>query len=164
MGCRFDPAHVTVTSTAPVAATVSFTVPSGLMNGSSNERLFADYPGGLVNFASHPFDLMLTVPSFGLPCGGTVYATVAWNHTESTFCTLTSIGGFTGPVELSCTGLPSPAVCVLSPSSPVVPKDGTVEFSFSVYNYGKTPATYDFDLVAKSGTVVRTAHYQLVVS
>jgi hypothetical protein len=56
-------------------------------------------------------------PDFLLSSKALTPASVAPGNSATSTVTLTSIGGFTGSVTLSCTGLPSGASCNFSPSS-----------------------------------------------
>lgn len=102
-------------------------------------------------YTSKPLDVILKVPGFTFPCGGTVLRSGPSGFTDSRYCEMQSKEGFGGTVRISCAGLPAPAECVLSPPDPYVPADGKGAFYYAVRTNGAAAGTNESDLVGKYG-------------
>jgi hypothetical protein len=59
-------------------------------------------------------------------------------------CTVQASGGFSGQVDLSCSGLPSGAQCHFSPASVLLPADGSASTTLAVSNLLAANGTYAF--------------------
>jgi trimeric autotransporter adhesin len=103
-------------------------------------------------------------PDFTLSCSPASLTVQQGNNGTST-CTVTSTGGFSSPVTLSCAGLPSGVSCAYNPGSVTPPANGSVNSTLTVSVGGSVPAGgYSFQAQGTDGTVTRTFGMSLTVT
>ncbi len=78
-------------------------------------------------------------PSFGVSCAPSAL-TIATGASGNTTCTISSSGGFSSAVALSCNGLPSGASCSFSPASVTPPANGSATSTLTLTVGATTPA------------------------
>ncbi|HEV2115491.1 MAG TPA: choice-of-anchor D domain-containing protein, partial [Terriglobales bacterium] len=91
-------------------------------------------------------------------------ATVKHGSSVKFAVALNSVGGaFDSPVALSCSGLPSGALCSFSPSS-AIPGGGGAASTLTVSTTGRTPrGSFNLQIVGTSGSDVHSASVLLTV-
>ena len=120
------------------AALTSFSLPASL---DSNPGLTAVYhaPEGStaysdsVSFATpvpHPAAATVT-PDFAVTGNPTTVTTKRGSY-GNTAITVTSVGGFTGSIQLSCTGLPAQVTCAFNPTQQLLAPNGTFTTSLQL--------------------------------
>jgi hypothetical protein len=104
------------------------------------------------------------IPDFSLSCAPSSLNVLLGGSGEST-CAVTSLNGFTGTVDLSCTGLPSGATCSFSPNPVTLPAGANVA-SVATVSVEGTAATgaFPFQVRAVSGSITRTFAMSLNVT
>jgi cellulose 1,4-beta-cellobiosidase len=150
----FSPTSVT----GSAGSTLTFTVSSAAVPGA--------YPltvTGTGNGTTETSSLLLTVvsaPNFTITASSaTVNLPVGTNPTD-TF-TVTFLGGLTGSVSVSATGLPSGMQANFSPSSVNAP-GGTIVANFNAQT--STPAgSYPIQIVGTNGTITRSTTITVIV-
>ncbi len=102
-------------------------------------------------------------PDFAISCSPSSQA-LSQGDSGSATCTVISSFGYTGTVNLSCSGNPSGIGCGLSPSSVSVPANGSVgsTASFTV-DMAQATGTFAFDIEATDGTLTRPAGVSIQV-
>src|SRR5262249_53246348 len=75
----------------------------------------------------------------GPQASGSLSATVLAGQTATYQLDLTSRGGFTGSVTVSCTGAPSGATCSSAPVTMSLPANGTAPFQINVPTTAQSP-------------------------
>ncbi len=139
---------------APTAGTYTVTVRSfGVPNGP---QPFALVVTGAVTPAS-------STPDFSVACTPSSLSVPQTGSTTST-CTVTSTGGFSSAVGLSCTGLPAAASCAFSATPVTPPANATVSSTLTVTTSGAAAATTAFQVVGTSGATTRSASLSLTVT
>ena len=94
----------------------------------------------------------VSVPDFALslsPASQTVAAGLATTFTA----TVAASGGFSSPVNLSCSGLPVGATCGFAPN-PAPPGNSTLKLSVPL---NAAPATFNFTVIGTGGSLIRVA-------
>jgi subtilisin family serine protease len=112
---------------------------------------------------SHAVALTLVVPSpadFSVAVSPASTSVVAGSSTTATV-SVSAAGGFTGPVSLSLSGLPSGATATFTPSSIATAGSSTLRIATAASTPG---GSYSLSIVASGGGLVRTASLTLVVA
>ena len=95
-------------------------------------------------------------PDFSLSCSPSSLSVQQGNSGTST-CTVTSTGGFSSPVSLSCGSLPAGVTCAYNPGSVTPPANGSASSSLTVSVAGSVPTgSYGFQAQGTDGSVTRT--------
>ena len=105
-----------------------------------------------------------TNPDFSLACSPSSLSIPQGGSGTST-CTVSSLNGFAGAVNLSCNGLPSGATCSFS-GNPVTPPAGGSVTSTATVSVAGTTATgsFPFQVQGVSGALTRTSAMNLNVT
>jgi hypothetical protein len=102
-------------------------------------------------------------PSFTLTADAPTSQTVTAGSNASYALTLAAVNGFSSPVTLTCSGLPTGASCGFSPASPVTPGSSTAD-ALTISTIGTTPAgTSTVTVTGTAGAVIKTATVTLTV-
>jgi len=137
------------------AASASLNGPSGLLIDPSGNLYIADTDNDRIRMVT----AIGTLVDFSLAVTPSSQSVMAGNSAAYTV-TITGSGGFTGPVYLSCSGLPSGASCSFLPN-PAPPGSVTMTVTTGV----NTPnATSTITVNGGSGTLARTATTGLTVT
>lgn len=167
--CRFDHPNLTLQAGGSASTRTVFIVdPETAPSSGQQYPIFGGFsnPNG-AKFVSHTFWQPLVVPNFNLhPC--TTSGTIgAGGYTqEGNQCTLYGTGYFTGPITMSCEGLPAGATCDFGGDPVSLTPTSEHYATGSVYFMIRStlpPGVYTFELVAEGGNVRRTSTYSLTV-
>ncbi len=155
--CTGVPATVTctpsVTSVNTSAGTATFTVTlSATAAGTYHFSITAVGTDPAVITEQQAITLTAVIPQ-GLSLSAPAQAAASVGGVASTSFNLTSTNGFSGPVTLACTGLPTTAgPCTFSPAIPNLPAGGTANVTVTIPT-GTTAASstpYAFTITASS--------------
>jgi hypothetical protein len=103
-------------------------------------------------------------PDFSLSCTPTSQ-TVQQGSSGNRTCTVTSTGGFSSAVSLSCANLPAGVSCSYNPNPVTPPANGNVNSTLTVTVGGNVPpGTYNFQAQGTSGALTRTFGLSLTVT
>ncbi len=103
-------------------------------------------------------------PDFSVSCSPASLSAAQGGSAAST-CTVTSTGGFSAAVSLSCSGLPSGASCGFSPASVTPPANGSGTSALTVTVAGSTAVgAYNFTVSGVNGSTTRAASLSLSVT
>jgi hypothetical protein len=103
-------------------------------------------------------------PDFTVSCSPSSLTVTQGGSTNST-CTVTSTGGFSSAVSLSCTGMPSGSTCSFSPSSVTPPANGNASSTLTVAaSASATTGSFNFNVQGVSGALTRSAAMSLTVN
>lgn len=79
--------------------------------------------------------------------------------------TVTSVGGFSGNVSLSCSGAPTNTTCAISPAQVTVSASGTVQSTATItVNKHAAPGTYTLTFTGTSGALTHKQAATLVIN
>ncbi len=139
---------------------------SGLQNGRDYSYIVIPKGGSDSCFgpaSACATDSPVGQPDFAISCTPASQS-LAQGDNGSANCTVISSFGYSGTVNLSCSGNPAGIGCSLSPSSVSLPADGSAgsTASFSV-DLGQATGTYSFDIEATDGTLTRPASVSIQV-
>lgn len=140
---------------ATSTATLAVTTGSGTPVGSSTLTI-TGISGSLTHTAAA--SLVVAVPDFSLttsPASRTIVQGASTSYTVS----ITPIAGFSGPVNLSISGLPAGVTSSISPN----PSTGSSTLSV-VTDIGTAPGTYPLTITGVSGSLTHTTAATLAVS
>jgi hypothetical protein len=149
--CIFQPANaVNPTSTKPVNVILNVTTAANTTPGTFPITI----NGSVVNGPTHTQNLSLTVTAdYSL-----IISNPSLTANESTFTmfngTLTSLNGYSSPVNLNC-GADAPPTCTAAPAT-VTPTAAGAPFTVTVGS--PTCGQYDFSILAKGTDLRATAH------
>jgi trimeric autotransporter adhesin len=103
-------------------------------------------------------------PDFSVSCSPSSLS-VTQGSNAATTCTVTSTGGFSSAVSLSCASLPAGASCSFSPSSVTPPANGSANSTLTVSaTLSATTGTSTIQARGTSGTTTRNANLSLTVN
>jgi hypothetical protein len=103
-------------------------------------------------------------PDFSVSCSPSSLSVQQGSAGTST-CIVSSTNGFSSPVSLSCTGLPSGASCSFNPPSPTPPPNGSTNSTLTLSTLATTvPGSYSVQVQGTSGSTVRSASLALTVT
>jgi hypothetical protein len=164
--CAFTPsAVVNPTSASPVNMSASVIVPAGTTAGNYTVTLQATTPGAPAP-ATTSFALVVTAVQDFTVSSFTAGQTVVAGQTTSPYnLTITPTGSaFSGVVTLSCSGIPSGALCNFTPNS-VVPGNNSANVVLTIATSGATAGgIYTVTLTATSGSLSHSATTSLSVN
>jgi plastocyanin len=146
VSCGFVPDPVTPPADGSVNSAITVTVAQSVLGGS--------YPfqvTGTNGTNTKTFSTTLQVQDFSITSSpSSLIAAPGGNATSTT--TLTAIAGFSGSVDLDCTGLPAGISCTFNPD-PVIP---TASSTLTVDVNGSVPeAIYNFQITGTAATFTR---------
>jgi dienelactone hydrolase len=131
------------------------------------EVLLNQQPTGAVFVADAHFyrsGSVAPTPDFGISCSPSSVSAAPGGSVTST-CTVTSTGGFSSAVALSCAGLPAGVSCAFAPSSVTPPANGSVNSTLTISVASGTAAgTSTFQARGTSGATVKNANVTLTVT
>jgi len=105
-----------------------------------------------------------STPDFSLSCSP-ASVTVQQGNSGTSTCTVTSSGGFSSAVSLSCSGLPAGVSCAYNPGAVTPPANGSVNSTLTVSVGGSVPTGgYSFQAVGTDGSSTRTFNMSLTVT
>jgi hypothetical protein len=103
-------------------------------------------------------------PDFSLSCSPSSL-TVQQGNSGTSICTVTSTGGFSAAVTLSCANLPAGVSCGYNPPAVTPPPDGSANSTLTVSVDGSVPpGGYSFQAQGTDGTLTRTFNMSLTVT
>jgi len=103
-----------------------------------------------------------TVPGFQIAASALSAGTITAGSSTSATMTLTPLGGFSGAVALTCSGLPAGASCGFAPAS-VVNASGTS--ALTITTTAATPAsTYTVNVIGTSGSITYQVSLMVTVA
>ncbi|HEX2163775.1 MAG TPA: endopeptidase [Thermoanaerobaculia bacterium] len=103
-------------------------------------------------------------PDFSVACSPSSVS-VTQGLTATTTCTVTSTGGFSAAVALSCAGLPSGVTCGFSPSSVTPPANGTAQSTLTVTaGVSATTGSATIQVRGTSGATQRSTNLGVTVN
>ena len=160
--CVFSPSSsVTPTASAPVTVTMSVSANANTPAGGPATITLAANVSGAPAAKTQAFSLTVTAiaPDFSLAVTATPNSTVpgqnlVWSGT------LAALHGYSGTVNLSCTGTP-PATCVPNPSS-LAPTTAGAAFNVTVGNV--LPGAFSFNIHGTDGTLTHNQAVSLSVN
>jgi hypothetical protein len=164
VSCGYSPDPVTPPANGSVNSTLTVSVGGGTATGT-----YGIQATGTSGATTRTAALSLTVtsaptPDFSVSCSPSSLS-IAQGGSGGSTCTVTSTGGFSSAVGLTCSGLPSGASCGFSPSSVTPPANGSANSALTVTVSGSTPTgTTGFSVVGTSGATTRTASMSLTVT
>ena len=164
--CAFTPgAVVNPTSASPVNMTASVIVPAGTIAGDYTVTLQATTPGAPAP-ATASFTVAVTASEDFTLTSLTAGQTVAAGQTTSPYnVTITPTGSaFAGVVTLSCSGIPSGALCNFTPDS-VVPETNSANVVMTIATSAATTGgTYTVTTTGTSGSLAHSVTTLLTVN
>lgn len=152
----FNPDPVTPPQNGSANSTLTLTVGAAVPPGS--------YPftvSGKNDDLTQTFDMTLNVPvppmpDFSVSCSPSTFTTTPGNNATGT-CTVNSIQGFNGPVDLNCTNLPAGASCGFVPDPVTPPADGSVNSAITVtVAQSVLGGSYPFQVTGTNGANTKT--------
>jgi hypothetical protein len=150
----FSPSSAAISSTTSVTSTMSITT-SSTTPGGSYTLTVTGTSGTLVH--STMVTLVVKTPDFSISTSPSSRSVNPGSGTSYSI-TITPSNGFTGPVNLKVTGLPSGGGASLSPSS------ATTSSTMSVTTGSTTPGgTYTLNITGTSGGLIHSSSVTLVV-
>ncbi len=102
-------------------------------------------------------------PDFSVSCAPASLSILQGSNASST-CTVSSTGGFSAAVALSCPGLPAGSSCLFAPGSVTPPGNGSANSTLTVSVSTTAPGTYAFNVQGTSGALTRTSAMSLTVT
>jgi hypothetical protein len=103
-------------------------------------------------------------PDFSLSCSPSGL-TVQQGGSGTSTCTVTSSGGYSSPVTLSCANLPPDVSCTYNPVTVTPPPNGSANSTLTVNVGGAVPPnTYSFQAQGTDGVLTRTFNMSLTVT
>ena len=164
--CAFSPnTVVNPTSASPVNMSASVIVPVGTTAGNYTVTLQATTPGAPVPVTSS-FALVVTAAEDFTVSSLNAGQTVIPGQTTSPYnLTITPTGSaFSGVISLSCSGVPSGALCNFTPNS-VVPGNSSANLVLTIATSGATPGgMYTVTITGTSGSFSHSATTSLTVN
>lgn len=160
--CVFSPSSsVTPTASTPVSVTMTVSASAATPLGGPATVTLAANVSGAPAAKTQTFSLTVSAapPDFSLAVSATPNSTVIGQNLVWTG-TLTALNGYSGTVNLSCTGTP-PATCVPNPSS-LAPTASGANFSITVGN--ASPGSFSFNIQGTDGTLTHTQSVGLSVN
>jgi hypothetical protein len=163
--CAFTPGTVvSPTSTSPVNVTAAVNVPAGTSAGNYTVTVQATTPG-----APAPMTTSFTLAVTGIQDftvnSSTSGQTVAAGQTTAPYnLTIAPTGAsFSGLVTLSCSGIPTGALCDFTPAS-VVPESNTVSVALIIATSAGTPGgNYTVTITGTSGSISHSVAVSLTL-
>ncbi len=102
-------------------------------------------------------------PSLAVSCNSQSLAAIQGGMISTT-CTVTSLDGFSSPVNLSCAGLPSGISCTFSPGQVTPIANGFATAGLTIHTSASTPlGDYGFRIVGSSGNLTDSLAMMLTV-
>jgi hypothetical protein len=134
-----------------------------LQNG--RDYSYVVIPIGAGNACMGPASACTTVqpasaPDFSVSCSPSSHSLQQGAGTTST-CAVTALAGYTGTVNLSCSGNPAGIGCSFSPASVSPTANNTLTLSVDLT---QTVGTFNFDVVGNDGSVSRTSALSVTVT
>jgi len=121
--------------------------------------------GGNWVIQSVSFKAGSAAPSFTLTADAPTSQTVPAGSQAAYNLTLAAVNGFSSPVTLTCSGLPTGAACGFSPPSPVTPGTSTPDALTISTDASTTPVgTSTVTVTGTAGAIVKTATVTLIVT
>jgi hypothetical protein len=121
--------------------------------------------GGNWVIQSVAFKAGSAAPSFTLTADAPTSQTVPAGSQAAYNLTLAAVNGFSSPVTLTCSGLPTGAACGFSPPSPVTPGTSTADALTISTDASTTPVgTSTVTVTGTAGAVIKTATVTLTVT
>lgn len=112
------------------------------------------------------FNMTLNVsagPDFSISCNPAAMAAIP-GGSDTSICTISSIGGFSNQVDLDCANLPAGVSCGFVPDPVTPPSNGTINSDLTVNVASNVPAAnYDFQVTGTNATTTRTFNVSLAV-
>jgi hypothetical protein len=164
VSCGYVPDPVTPPANGSASSTLTVSV-----GGATTPGSYGIQATGTSGATTRSAALALTVttapvPDFSVACSPSSLSIQQGSSGGST-CTVTSTGGFSAAVGLSCSGLPGGATCSFSPASVTPPANGSASSALTVSVSPSTPTgTTGFSVVGTSGATTRSASMSLTVT
>ena len=140
---------------------------SGLQNG--REYYYVVIPKGssdacFGNASSCTTVTPASAPDFSVACTPSSQS-IQQNGSGNATCTVSSLGGFTGSVSLSCSGNPAGIGCSFSPLSVSPPSNGSANSTLTLnVSAGQSTGTFNFNVVGSNGGTNRTSSVEVTVT
>ncbi len=159
--CTPSPNPVTPPANGSVSSTITYSASTTATLGSATTSV-SGTGGGLTRSAN--VTLNVTQPDFSIACSP-ASVTLPTGQSRSTTCSVTSTGGFSSAVTLSCAGLPAGVSCAISPNPVTPPANGSVS---STVTYSATTAatlgTFTTSVSGSGGGLTRSTNVTLTVN
>ncbi|MEM9555024.1 MAG: PepSY domain-containing protein [Acidobacteriota bacterium] len=105
-----------------------------------------------------------SAPDFTVSCSPTAQS-ISQNASGSASCTISSLGGYSGSVSLSCAGNPAGIGCSFAPSSVSVPAGGSASSTLTLnVALSQSTGTFNFDASGTDGSLTRTSGLAVTVT
>ena len=159
-GCDFG--KVKIASTTGT----SYTDNSGLQNGRDYSYVVIPKRGAACFGPASACDTVQPAdsPDFSVNCSPSSFS-IQQGAGSSATCTVTSSGGYTGSVGLSCAGAPAGIGCSFSPSSVSPPSNGSANSTLTLsVNLTQSTGTFNFNVSGSDGATTRTAGVSVTVT
>ncbi|MBI2168928.1 MAG: hypothetical protein HYU28_05435 [Actinobacteria bacterium] len=158
--CSADPSIVRMGPGGEASSVVTFNVPSSYRGqGRGTGEVFtlrSKKPGQRAS-------ITIITPDFSLSCAGQPTVSPG-SSTSDNPCTLYSVGGFAGTVNLSCSGGPPGGYCSTYPTSVSLPPDGTAPFDVTAYlPPDAPPGEHSFTVTGTSNGRTHTTQFRVRV-
>jgi trimeric autotransporter adhesin len=164
VSCAYSPNPVTPPANGTVNSALTITA-----SGSAATGTVTIQAQGTSGATTRSAGISLTVtaaptPNFSVSCAPSS-VTVPQGGSANSTCTVTSSGGFSSAVGLSCTGLPAGVSCAYAPASVTPPANGSASSTLTVSaTAGAATGTFSFQAQGVSGALTRTANLSVTVS
>jgi hypothetical protein len=103
---------------------------------------------------------LVVAPDFSVSCSPSSLS-IQQGASGASTCTVKALSGYTGTVDLSCSGNPAGIGCVFSPSSVSPTADSALTISVEL---GQATGNHTFDVVGDDGAVTHTAPMSVMVT
>jgi hypothetical protein len=162
--CGYSPNPATPPANGSVNSSLTINASASAATGT-----FSIQAQGTSGATTRTANISLTVsatptPNFAVSCSPSSL-TVTQGGSGNSTCTVTSSGGFSSAVGLSCTGLPSGVTCGYSPSSITPPGNGSANSALTVSaSASAATGTHSFQARGVSGALTRTFNMSVTVN
>jgi fibronectin type 3 domain-containing protein len=162
-----DAAFTNIVRSATGLTTSQWTVSPALSNGTT----YFWRARGVNSCGAGAYSAVFSFTTVAAPAGDFSIAcspsslSVARGGSVTSTCTVSSIGGFSSPVSLSCAGTPNRVSCSFSPNPVTPPSNGQVASTLTISTQRNArTGTYNFNVVGTSGSNSHSTPIQLTIT
>jgi hypothetical protein len=162
--CGYSPNPATPPANGSVNSSLTITA-----SGSAATGTFTIQAQGTGGSLTRSANISLTVtatptPNFSVSCSPSNLSVTQGGSGNST-CTVTSSGGFSSAVSLSCAGLPAGVTCGYNPASVTPPANGSATSALTVSaSPSAATGTFSFQAQGVGGSLTRTFNMSVTVN